>query len=568
MTTVVRTNPSIENLKKRAKGLRKAWAAGDAEARARIWATHPRYREVSDEEFTGSEPRLSDCQLVLAREAGFASWPQLKVTWETRSRELPDGFVEIACLCHDDPHYDHRSFHARAHELLRENSWLAEANIWCAATAGDSGAVSRMLQEEPGLANAPGPHGWSALFCACYSRVKPVKSTHSTFAAALALLNGGADPNAYTLKGNADDRLKQKARRFTVLSGVFGGGSTGLANQPPHPWWKELAEALLERGANPADEQALALNQDASLEMLLRFGLQPGAVASDGKSLMGRALVQAVRRANVAQAKLLVEHGARTNETFDGKPIWEHAMRLGHLEIARLLEQAGAPTTGLDELGRFVSACMAGDEREAREMLERSADLVSRAPQNLIHRAVFTRRKEAVKLLIELGFDPNFQEDNAAIMHTGALSERGDILRILIDGGASLRLRDPWYDSTGAGWADFFDCRELRDQLLGERDICLLDALEFGRFDRVGEILANDPGSLERPFAECISREAKPEDWVTPLGRMIERGNADAARVLLEHGANGMARHPTGRSLEEIARERRMEEIARLVGGG
>ena len=45
-----------------------------------------------------------------------------------------------------------------------------------------------------------------------------------------------------------------------------GGGSTGLANQPPHPRWRELAELLLERGADPADEQALWINQGASLE--------------------------------------------------------------------------------------------------------------------------------------------------------------------------------------------------------------------------------------------------------------------------------------------------------------
>ena len=59
-------------------------------------------------------PRLTDCQLVLAHEAGFDNWPQLKVAVKTANSELQHQFVDIACLCYDDPHYDHRSFHARA----------------------------------------------------------------------------------------------------------------------------------------------------------------------------------------------------------------------------------------------------------------------------------------------------------------------------------------------------------------------------------------------------------------------------------------------------------------------
>ena len=67
------------------------------------------------------------------------------------------------------------------------------------------------------------------LICACYSRVKPVDPAHSTFVVAKLLLDRGADPNAFTMKGNMDERLDQTARRFTALTGMFGGGSTGMA---------------------------------------------------------------------------------------------------------------------------------------------------------------------------------------------------------------------------------------------------------------------------------------------------------------------------------------------------
>jgi ankyrin repeat protein len=367
------------------------------------------------------------------------------------------------------------------------------------------------------------------------------------------------------MKGNADTRLEQKPRRFTALAGVFGGGSTGLANQPPHLHWRELAGLLLASGANPADEQALQLNQDASLDLLLQHGLKPDAMGTGGVTLMGRALVQATRLGRADQARLLLNHHARTDEKIDGKIAWGHAMRLGRVEIARMLEEHGAPVAELDQLGRFVSLCMAADRPGARAMLDRDPELLARAPKDMVHRAVWTRNIEAVNLALALGFDPNHQEDNAAIMQAGALAENEEILRALLAGGASLTLRDPWYDSTGAGWADFFNFTALRDRLLNEPGVCLLDALDYNRLDRVPDILARDPAALERPFAKNISREPRPEDWKTPLVRMVARGNTEAARVLIDHGADVTARHPDGRSLLEIARDEGFQEIAGLL---
>ncbi len=308
-------------------------------------------------------------------------------------------------------------------------------------------------------------------------------------------------------------------------------------NQPPHPHWRDLADLLLSRGASPNDEQALNINQDASLEILLRHGLQPDAMSSEGVTLMGRALSQAARQGREDQIKLLLAHHARTDELYHGKLPWEHAMRLGRTEIAKLLEQAGAPTVELDDLGRFISFCMAGDEPAARAMLQRDPDLINRAPKDLVHRAVWTRKTAAVRLVLELGFDPNYQEDNPPITETGPLSTNEELLPLLLAHGASLTLRDPWYDSTAVGWAHFFDCIALRDKLLNQPGICLFDALEYNRLDRIPDILERDPAALNRPFAECLSRPPKAEDWQTPLARMVQRGDDEAANMLRQYGA-------------------------------
>jgi ankyrin repeat protein len=69
----------LEQQRKRAKDLRRAHSAGDADAIARV-AKHITPR--------GARLALSEAQLVIAREAGFASWPQLKHAIE--AARVPD----------------------------------------------------------------------------------------------------------------------------------------------------------------------------------------------------------------------------------------------------------------------------------------------------------------------------------------------------------------------------------------------------------------------------------------------------------------------------------------------
>ena len=75
-------HPSIEQLKKQAKDLRKAHQSGNAEVMVRFKEHLPRLFDASDDELRNAEISLQDCQHVVAREHGFESWNWLRVVVE------------------------------------------------------------------------------------------------------------------------------------------------------------------------------------------------------------------------------------------------------------------------------------------------------------------------------------------------------------------------------------------------------------------------------------------------------------------------------------------------------
>src|SRR5688500_12839946 len=66
-------NPNLEYEKKQAKALSKAYKAGDTAAAERVRASHPRLQNVPAKTIPPEQFRLSDAQLVIAREYGFSS---------------------------------------------------------------------------------------------------------------------------------------------------------------------------------------------------------------------------------------------------------------------------------------------------------------------------------------------------------------------------------------------------------------------------------------------------------------------------------------------------------------
>lgn len=79
---------NLEHLKQQAKDLLRNFRAGHMAAFQRVREFHPRFYDVADGDMSSREYRLSDAQLSIAREYGYASWPRLKEVVEKNDYEV------------------------------------------------------------------------------------------------------------------------------------------------------------------------------------------------------------------------------------------------------------------------------------------------------------------------------------------------------------------------------------------------------------------------------------------------------------------------------------------------
>jgi hypothetical protein len=474
-------NANVEHLKNGAKSFQRAVRSGDGGAADVVNEFHPRLAAArpGSPELAGF--KLADAQLVVARQFDFPSRPKLKAHLQLVERysrsphhqataeavgegpSLADEFLRLACLNYgsDDPaHWQ------RAVELLEANPQLAHANIYTAAAVGEVAAAQELLAADPGCTRRPGgPFAWEPLLYLTYARLPAPAAVRSAVEVARLLLDHSADPNVgYLWEGLVPP--------FTALTGVFGHGEQGA---PPHPDEAALARLLLERGADPNDDQTLYNRQwsrdDRWLELLFEFGLGTGdggpwarllgdRLASP-RQMLENELLAAAHHGFADRVRLLLAHGVDPAGTGTQHPAHgartpiDEAALLGHLDIVDLLAAAGARLSG-DEVDRFVSICMAGDRARAAELRSADPTLVERAIARRPHQLIRAAEKDsvaAVELLIELGFDVNARSRTAPL-HEAAMHGNVEMIRLLLDHSADPNVRDGEFDAPPAGWAE------------------------------------------------------------------------------------------------------------------
>ena len=234
----------------------------------RALSPHPGLRRLRDEakarKRAGEFATLADAQFAIAREHGFASWPQLKTYIETRAL---DSAARAAALVRSACSSDLRT----ARILLGAEPELARYDLATACVTGDVAEVARRLERDPEIAGRKlAPSGWEPLLYACFSRFLRADPDRAEGIVAVVriLLDAGADPNVMWFEGE-----------FRELP-IFG--AAGIANSPV------LTQMLLDAGADPNETY-------------------------EDPEPIGEALYHAVEFPDLTCARLLIEAGTLPN---------------------------------------------------------------------------------------------------------------------------------------------------------------------------------------------------------------------------------------------------------------
>jgi len=363
----------------------------------------------------------------------------------------------------------HGSLDAAA-AILAAHPDIAGSDIHTAAVLGDEAAVRRFLAQHPGNATGKSaPYGGDALNYLCLSKYLRLDPTRSDgfLGAATALLDAGADANTgFWTTG-------QHPERETALY-----GAAGVAHHAA------LTRLLLERGADPNDEEAVyhspETRDNAAMQLLVETGkltpenlslmlirkhdwhdyegakwlLEHGADPNYQRQRGWLALHHAIARDNNLNIiELLLDHGADPKLRKDGASAVARAARRGRGDVLALFERRGIPIE-LRGADRLIAACARNDPAAIRAIADREPDLVreivARGGQ-LLAEFAGTWNTDGVRHLLDLGVPAtalyegdgyfDIAQDSTAL-HVAAWKGLPATVHLLIARGAPVDAKD------------------------------------------------------------------------------------------------------------------------------
>jgi ankyrin repeat protein len=389
-------------------------------------------------------------------------------------------FIDAACVPLDADHTSGTL--ERANAILTAHPDLAARSIHAAAILGDELAVRRFVEYDPGSATAAGgPRRWDPLTHLCFSRYLRLDRarSHGFVRTAAVLLDAGANANTGWYEAQHQPRP------------VFETALYGAAGVAHHP---ELTRLLLERGADPNDEETPYHSAEMWDQATVRVLLESGKLTPENLAIM---LIRKHDWHDYDGAKLVLEYGADPNiERFRGFRALHHAIaRDNHTEMIELLLDHGAdplltasPPTRADQepvprtavalaarkgrrdllelfarrgismalegVERLSAACAMNDTAAVREIAARDPALVAELIEQggtLLAEFAGTANTDGVRQLLDLGVDVNaiYEGDGyfdiapgSTALHVAAWRAWQGPLELLIERGAAIDARD------------------------------------------------------------------------------------------------------------------------------
>ncbi|MBT9491251.1 MAG: ankyrin repeat domain-containing protein [Paucibacter sp.] len=464
----------LQHLKRQARELLRDWRAGNPTSLARA---APYHRDAA-----AAPAKLSQAQLVIARELGFSSWPALHravmAQQEARQLDATALITRVLTLAigrgWDSPQPE------RALALLQRLQGSCPPHLR-PALALLRGELDQ-LETLPTAAQRLPPFDAPALAYVCFSSLyrlgEPWASGLLSGAKAL-LAQAGADPNALRMP---DPELPPIPTPITGASGSPSlpllYGAVARAQSPA------LAAALLAAGAEPDDGESLyhacedpdrgrAAEQirqlvahgarwqgtNALLRLLdfedpagLALALSLGADVNETGPQGASALHHALRRGrSIACLNQLLTAGADlTLRDAEGRTPATLAALLGEGAALELLAAQGAQPELPASRQRFLAACAAADEAAARALLQQEPDLLqaqlSAQELQLLPDQAQRRAHASVALMLALGWPVAVPGDwQASALNQAAFNGDVALVRLLLEHGAS------WQEVNGFG---------------------------------------------------------------------------------------------------------------------
>jgi len=453
MSKSLPSQPSLEQLKKQAKDLRKMFLAGESAALARAREFYPDFHTTHSGTFA-----LHDAQLIIAREYGFASWPKLKdhvesVLLETGEpiellkkafhaddaqwlRKLLERYPEFKKLINEPigPFDSPAIANVRSREMLdvlleagadinAKSRWWAggfgllhnaepdlaayalqqgaTADVHAAARLGMLEKLRELVAADPPIVHARGGDGQTPLHFA------------STIEVAAFLLDHGADMNARDLDHESTPAQWMIRER------------------------QEIARSLVRRGCKTDILMAAALG-DANL-ILQHLDAEPGCIH--------------MRVTDEFFPKSNPRSGGTIYQWTLGWYVSPHevAKQFGHDDVYQLLMDRSPADV------KLIAACWALDEATVRTLVAGNPGIIANLSSGYQRHVALAARNNnlgATRLMLSVGLPVEaLGQHRATPLHWAAFHGNAQMAREILRYHPPMELTDADFNSTPLGWA-------------------------------------------------------------------------------------------------------------------